>query len=145
LVVHPFAESIRRQYARRERLFADPSVLPDFQLKTLQAVQSIGGQSRGFADWFEALDWMEQQMAAEDFDVAIIGAGAYGLPLAAHAKRLGRKAVHLGGATQILFGIRGRRWDEHPFISQLYNPFWVRPLPEETPPNYTDVESGCYW
>ena len=77
--------------------------------------------------------------------MAIIGAGAYGLPLAAHVKRLGKKAVHLGGATQILFGIRGKRWDEMPFFQKLYNEHWVRPLPSEVPKDYQRVEGGCYW
>ena len=45
---------------------------------------------------------MEDGIAEIDFEVALIGCGAYGLPLAAHVKRLGKKAVHLGGATQNL-------------------------------------------
>ena len=33
----------------------------------------------------------------------------------------------MSGATQLLFGIKGKRWDDHPVISKLYNPAWVRP------------------
>jgi hypothetical protein len=88
---------------------------------------------------------MREQMDEVAFDVAILGCGAYGLALGAHAKRLGKKAVVLGGAVQILFGIKGQRWDEHEFISRLYNEHWVRPLPSERPPNYQAVEGGCYW
>jgi hypothetical protein len=36
-----------------------------------------------------------------------------GLPLAAAIKAMGRPALHLGGALQLLFGIRGRRWEGH--------------------------------
>ncbi|WP_439637787.1 hypothetical protein [Gloeomargarita lithophora] len=145
LVIHPFTESIQRQYEKRQLLFPDPRVLPDFNLKTLKAVQSIAGNPCGFNTWFEALDWMVEQINQTPFDVAIIGAGAYGLPLAAHVKRLGKKAVHLGGATQILFGIRGKRWDEMPFFQKLYNEHWVRPLPSEVPTDHQRVEGGCYW
>ena len=147
LVIHPFAKSIQSQYKKRKTLFQDPRVLPDFELLTFPSVQSIGGSCSRFADWFEALDWMKQQIMAIDFDVAIIGAGAYGMPLAAFIKRdLGRKAVHLGGATQILFGIKGRRWDEQPDYSKgLYNQEWTRPLEEETPAQASRVEGGCYW
>ncbi len=145
LVIHPFVESIKRQYERRTLLFSDPRVLPEFTLKTLKAVQSIAGNPCGFDSWFDALDWMCEQISQTAFDVAIIGAGAYGLPLAAHVKRLGKKAVHLGGATQILFGIRGKRWDEMPFFQKLYNEYWVRPLPSEVPPEHQRVEGGCYW
>jgi hypothetical protein len=145
LVIHPYQASIRSQYARRSVLFRDPKVLPEFELLTLKAVQSIGGATTGYKDWFEALDWMCEQIASLDFDVAIIGAGAYSLPLAAFVKKLGKQGFHLGGATQILFGIRGSRWDRMPFFQQLYNEYWVRPSPEETPQNYKSVESGCYW
>jgi hypothetical protein len=147
LVIHPFEKSIRSQYEKRKQLFKDPRVLPDFELHTFPSVQSIGGECSRFADWFQALEWMEQQIAAIEFDVALIGAGAYGMPLAAFIKRdLGRKAVHLGGATQILFGIKGRRWDDRPAYSQgLYNQDWTRPMEEETPAKAGNIEGGCYW
>jgi ketopantoate reductase len=90
---------------------------------------------------------MREEVARIDFDVAIVGAGAYGLPLAAAVKDLGRQAVHLGGATQLLFGIRGRRWEvESPDdIAPLFNEHWVRPSAEETPQGSSSVEGGCYW
>jgi len=145
LVVHPFAETIQKQYQKRELLFANPNILPEFTLKTFKAVQSIAGNECGFPDWFAALEWMCNQIAQIEFDIAIIGAGAYGLPLAAHVKRLGKKGIHLGGATQILFGIRGKRWDDDPFFQQFFNDHWVRPDPKETPANFQLVEGGCYW
>ncbi|MGA2082517.1 MAG: hypothetical protein ABSH53_18155 [Holophaga sp.] len=147
LVVHPFRRTIESQYRNRAALFKDPRVLPAFDLVTFPAVQSVGGVCPDFPDWFAALDWMKAGIAALDFDVALIGAGAYGMALAAFIKRdLERKAVHLGGATQILFGIRGRRWDRWPEYSEgLYNDAWVRPAPEEVPPTADRVEGGCYW
>lgn len=145
LVVHPFESSIRSQYAKRKDLFSDPRILPDFTLKTVRALQSLGGNGSGFANWFDALDSMCQRIQETDFDIALIGAGAYGMPLAAFIKRIGKKAVHLGGATQLFFGIRGRRWDDRPFYKKLYNEHWTRPLEEETPTTYQSVEAGAYW
>jgi hypothetical protein len=146
LVVHPFAESIRRSYAEsRSRLFRDPSVLPQFQLTTMKAVQSHAGAQCGFSSWFEALDSMKERMTGITFDVCIVGAGAYGLPLASYAKSMGKQAIHMGGASQVLFGIIGKRWEEHPVVGRLINEFWRRPSPDETPPNAHLVENGCYW
>ena len=145
LVIHPYEESIKKQYARHGILFDDPRILPKFELITLKAVQSIAADKTVFSNWFDALAWMCRRVRDLDFDIAIIGAGAYGLPLASFVKNCGKKAVHLGGATQILFGIKGKRWDELPFFKQLYNVNWVRPLPAETPDNFQMVESGCYW
>lgn len=145
LVIHPFSETIRHQYEKKNLLFSDQSVLPDFELITLRAIQSAVGEQSGFRTWFDALDFMTNKAQSIDFDVAIIGCGAYGFPLAARIKRSGRQAIHLGGATQILFGIRGRRWDKHPRISKLYNDNWVRPGSDETPTRYKDLEGAAYW
>lgn len=49
---------------------------------------------------------MKDEIDKRDYDIALIGCGAYGFPLAAHIKRSGKKAVHLGGALQLLFGIK---------------------------------------
>ena len=59
LVVHPFQETIENQYKKREKLFMNPDFLPQFELKTLKAIQSIGGES-SFSDWFSALEWMKK-------------------------------------------------------------------------------------
>ena len=59
LVVHPFARSIEKQYnEQRNLLFDNPDILPLFELSTIEAVQSIGGQAPGFNSWFEALAHM---------------------------------------------------------------------------------------
>lgn len=146
LVIHPFVESIKEQYAKKELLFENSKVLPDFELKTIKAVQSVGYQPTEFKNWFEALDSMKKQIEETDFDVALIGCGAYGMPLAAHVKRMGKQAIHLAGWTQVLFGITGRRWEVHDTrMKHLINENWVRPKPSETPQNFKKVEDGCYW
>lgn len=147
LVVHPFSSTIENQYhENRTKLFADARVLPQFKsLKAIKAVQTIAGCESEFPDWFAALDSMKSVIDSKDYDIAIIGCGAYGFPLAAHVKRQGKKAIHMGGATQLLFGIKGQRWDTHPVISQLYNEHWVRPSPEDRPKGAEKVENGCYW
>lgn len=157
VVVHPFSKQIERQYGtNRTRLFANPEVLPEFNLRIVQAVQSLGGEDNGFKDWFEALEWMKSEIDREDYDICLIGCGAYGFPLAAHCKRHGKKAIHLGGALQLLFGIRGRRWENPNYgvkewgipygsYSSLVNEYWVRPGKSERPQNAQAVEGGCYW
>lgn len=147
LVVHPFAESIIQQYNKRELLFANKDVLPEFaSLTVIKAVQSIGGETNGFKSWFDALQYMEDEIDKVDYDVALIGCGAYGMPLAAHCKKMGKKAVHLGGSLQLLFGIRGNRWEtEQDIYMQFMNEHWVRPLESERPAGAQNVENACYW
>lgn len=150
LVVHPYAELIQRQYINRNKLFSNKLVLPDFELETLKAIQSIGGYADGFDNWFDALKWMEDEMDKIDYDVALIGCGAYGFCLAAHAKRSGKKAVHLGGVLQLLFGIKGNRWEDrnyHPLFdyTTLFNSYWVKPGENFKPANAEQIEGACYW
>jgi hypothetical protein len=145
LVIHPFDKSIQNQYKKRELLFENPEILPEFELITLKAVQTIASNKSEFTDWFEALESMKNQIDKIDFDIALIGCGAYGFPLAAHVKRMGKKSVMLGGALQILFGIKGKRWDNHPEISLLINDNWSRPLPDEVPSNSIKIDGGSYW
>ena len=146
VVIHPYSESIEQQYARRELLFDNPNVLPEFTLRTVKAVQTIGGQNDDrFATWFDALEYMYEEVMKEDFDIALIGCGAYGFPLAAKIKQTGKIAIHMGGVLQILFGIKGRRWDEHPSAMKLYNEYWVRPNENETVSKNRQVEDSCYW
>lgn len=155
LVIHPFASLIEQQYKEKQKLlFDDKQVLPKFDLKTIKAVQSLGGDCE-YSDWFEALDSMKKQMDATDYDIVLLGCGAYGFPLAAHAKRMGKQSVHLGGALQLLFGIRGKRWDNPEFgaksvcakggYGQLFNTHWVYPGENERPKSFSQVEEGCYW
>ena len=91
LVVHPFAESIKSQSCRRSLIFKNQNIWPEYNLITLCAVQSNAGNNVSFRDWFEALKWMEDEIAKIDFDICILGCGAYGLPLAATIKRMGKR------------------------------------------------------
>lgn len=147
LVVSPFTDSIVKQYARRELLFDNLEVLPEFaELIPLKAVQSIAGTPTDYPDWFAALDNMKTQMSSLDYDVALIGCGAYGMHLAVHAKRMGRIGIHTAGWTQMLFGIYGNRWlHDEPQFKKYINSYWVRPSVDETPANAQAIENGCYW
>jgi len=152
LVIHPFVDTIRAQYAHREVVHKDPRILPDFTLKTIKAVQSIAGQKpNNFNTWFDALHYMQDEIDKIDYDICIIGCGAYGFLLAAHCKKRGKKAIHLGGATQLLFGIKGKRWEDPKYgfdgINYLsfMTPYWTRPSEEERPTESDSIEEGCYW
>lgn len=154
LVVTPFAKTVEAQYKKREFLFQGTDILPEFQLLTYQALMTIGElRDDRFDTWFDALAFMEKEILALDFDIALLGCGAYGFPLAARIKKAGKQAVHMGGILQILFGIMGKRWDGsgtydivkiRDDIAPYYNEYWTYPL-EEKPSETSKVEYGPYW
>lgn len=147
LVVHPFAETIVDQYSnKREKLFENDEVLPEFEkLETVKAVQSVAGNVVGYDSWFDALNWMKTEIEKKDFDIALLGCGAYAMPLAAHIKRMGKKAIHMGGVLQFLFGIKGKRYIDNPETARYINEYFVSPSDADRPKLAEKVEGGCYW
>lgn len=64
--------------------------------------------------------------------------------------QMGKKAIHLGGGTQLLFGIKGKRWEgryhgDDTRFADLFNEYWTYPSENEKPQNAEKVEGGCYW
>jgi len=130
LVISPFAKTIEQQYLVREKIHNDKDILPAFELKTIRAVQSpkLTGEKGEYKDWFSALEWMHGETQKIDFDIALLGCGAYAFPLAAMIKKDGRSAITTCGSTQLLFGIMGKRWDNEDNRRDWgVNEYWVRP------------------
>ena len=146
-VIHPFAESIIKQYDKRDSIFPGTEILPEFELRVVKAVQTMLDEELGrFESWFDALDHMYEEAMKEDFDVALIACGAYGLPLGARLRKAGRCAVHWGGSLQLLFGIMGGRWENMAELKPYVNESWTRPAATEgLSRGVKDIENGCYW
>ncbi len=145
LVVSPFENSIQSQYNNKNYLWDNSLILPDFELITYKTVQSadIHQQSNS---WINNLNIMKQEISNIEFDIALLGCGAYGVPLVSHIRHnMQKTAIYIGGSLQILFGIKGKRWDSHEEISQMYNDYWIRPNELEKPINFTSIEAGGYW
>lgn len=156
LVIHPFAQEIYSQYKNnRNVLFSNAKVLPEFDLITYKAVQSIGGSSE-FNNWFDALEKMEHDISKINFDVCLLGCGAYGMPLAAFIKtKLNKTAIHIGGSLQLFFGIKGNRWENPEYgiwvtndfgrYPSLFNESWIRPYDVSQVKGSEKVDNNCYW
>lgn len=146
LLVSPFTDTARAQHLRLKDVWSKkPAMAPDYELLTLRTPLPAVLVESPYPSWGDGLDGLRSRMSDMDFDIALIGAGAWSLPLAAHAKRLGRVGVHLGGPTQLMFGIRGTRWERWSHHSQYFTDSWVRPSGNERPDTFTRIEGGCYW
>ncbi len=144
LIISPFDEDIERQYRIMDKLYPK-GVIPNFDLKTFQCVQTIGeAEDNRFKNWTEALSFMKNEISKIDFDIALVGAGAYGSSLCSFIyKSLGKQAIQTGGATSTMFGIIGKRWETRHHVAQYMNEYWIRP--SRKPKGYEKVEKGCYW
>ena len=99
----------------------------------------------GVTDWNAAVNYVFQKVLATGAKIAIVGCGALGVILAARLKHHGVSVIVMGGAIQVLFGIKGKRWRTHSVISTFWNSEWVLPSSDETPGGAATIEGGCYW
>lgn len=158
LVIHMFKDTIEEQYYnhRLELFPKNPDILPEFaSLRIIKSLFFKDVINQGlFKDWFDILEYFKNEMDKEPYDIVLIGCGNVGFNLAAHAKRTGHQAIHLGGALQLLFGIKGHRWEDPEFgrvsigrknayVSDLFNSSWVYPHGYEIS-KLADLEHGCY-
>jgi Asp/Glu/hydantoin racemase len=151
--VSSFTETIQKQLEQRHIIWGDnaESILPT--TATFSFVQTgyapVLAQGRGewnsCSTWKDAVDQVEEAVLSSKSEIVLIGCGGLGLPLAQRLKKAGKVAIVLGGAIQVLFGIKGDRWKTHSVISHFWNPYWVYPSIHETPKGAHGVENACYW
>jgi hypothetical protein len=96
-------------------------------------------------NYFETLDAVFEEIKKVDFDIALLGCGAYGHMLCHRIhSELGKDAIYIGGSIQTIFGILSKRELESSKLP--VNDYWITDIPEEyKPPNYKQIENGCYW
>jgi len=145
LVVTPFANSVMSQFRRREQIWRNQTILPPCELRAVRMPLSPGLVPPVHRDWRERYESIAKECDEAPYDVMMVGAGGLSVPLAAHAKARGAIGFHLGGHTQIFFGVYGRRWDRDHLLANLQTPAWVRPSGDEAPSTVVKVEQGCYW
>ena len=94
--------------------------------------------------WLQTFNKLKKRVKNEkEPGLWLLSCGCYGLALCEDIKNRGGKAIYVGGLLQLLFGIRGKRWDDREEVKRNYNEYWV--YPSERPKNAENVESACYW
>lgn len=145
LVFSPFADSISENYPNLSRIW-NSKITNNFNLKVYNYPFSLPISSNSeYADSEEVYQKYLNILRNESFDVGIFGTGYTSLLYTIEAKRLGKTGIHLGGSTQILFGIKGQRWKDISRFNEAFNNYWTEPKPHEKPPGHKLVEGGCYW
>jgi len=143
LCVSPFPDTVQTQVRKFNKIWNGAEIGNLITVKSPYSEALTGEKPK---PWIDKLDDMISQINHLDFDFATVGCGGFSLIICDHIKKLGKPCVHLGGGNQILYGIRGKRWDEGFKHHEWYGTKeWIRPLPHETPPRKFYVEGGCYW
>ena len=144
-VFSPFASSIKKNFKNLDKIWNN-KIQPNFDLIPIKYPTSIPiTENSSYKLSREIYNEFLQKVREVEFDVGIFGTGHTGLLFALECKRLGKAGIHLGGPTQILFGIKGNRWQEIEEFSPFFNDYWTKPLQSETPKKVDLVEGACYW
>ena len=158
-VVSSFADSIQMQIWANDssKIWASltnpetilPTAVHWIPIRTYFPPKISGGGPTGWSSsvnsWKDAVDTVVQEVLSTDAEIVLIGCGALGMCIGSQLKEAGRSAVLMGGAIQVLFGIKGQRWATHDIISKFWNSAWVYPSQNETPSGAYLIEGGCYW
>lgn len=140
LIVSPFADLLRDR--ARPEIYEPAWASAGKRWFEPAAVESVefpyGFDAATRARYGSALDLLAELRATvvgRDFDVALIGAGGLGIPLAAAVKESGRVGLSLGGHLQVMFGVYGQRWlERREWREEIINDAWIR-VPERYRPD----------
>jgi len=151
-IINSFATTCDEQTYMAKALWTDSeSLLPSST--TWIPIQTYFGPliANGNAGWPNATNYKEaindvvERTLMQKADIAIIGCGGLGMIIGSQLKKAGVQCIIMGGAIQILFGIKGLRWMNHDVISKFFNDAWVFPSPLCIPNEARRIEGGCYW
>ena len=150
-VVSSFTQTMKGQIPVFDKLFPSEVFPSDIRWNWVQTGHPPR-LAQGSNEWpphitnsIEAVDWIVSEVVRQGSRFALIGCGGIGMLVAKKLKERGVIAIVLGGAIQVLFGIKGRRWENHSIISKFWNEHWVSPSEAETPAGCSAIEGGCYW
>lgn len=150
-VVSCFTKTMRDQLSALDTLFPSEIFPSDIKWNWVQTGHPPRIAS-GVNEWpshitnsIDAVEWIVSEVVRQGSRFALIGCGGIGMLVAHKLKERGVIAIVLGGAIQVLFGIKGRRWENHSIISKFWNEHWVSPSEEEKPAACSAIEGGCYW
>ena len=151
-IISSFASTCDEQTYMAKAIWSDSeSLLPSST--TWIPIQTYYGPllAHGKAEWpnssnyKEAIEYVVENTLLQKPQVAIIGCGGLGMIIGSILKKAGVQCIVLGGAIQIMFGIKGKRWMNHDIISKFFNDAWVFP-PDDCVPGFAkSIENGCYW
>jgi hypothetical protein len=144
-VVSPFAETINKQL--KKPIWPNSLLPTSIDAVTIRtgfppSIAPNGPCAWPVTSWQKAVDLLVERVEATKVRVVLLGCGSLGMLVAHRLRASGHICIVLGGALQILFGIKGRRWLTEP-VAANFNEHWIFPL--ERPSGAAIIEGGCYW
>jgi hypothetical protein len=145
LVFSPFAESIEQNFKNFDKIW-NGKIKNNFQLKVYKYPFALTlSDNNKFTTSTDVYNQFLDILNKETFDVGIFGTGYTSLLFTLTCKKLGKSGIHLGGGTQVFFGIKGSRWKQMDRFVRIFNEYWTEPKDSEKPTRFKLCENGGYW
>ena len=138
LIIHPFSKTFQKQI--HKKIF--PNWFEDCTFQFIEPPFTLAGNHDN-KDWQEHYKAFIDNSKVDEYDIALVAAGGYGMLIANHIFKSGKSVMYIGGALQLFFGVIGKRWFTNKDILKFVDDNWIRP--DEKPDHFTNVEQGCYW
>lgn len=137
-VVSYFAKDMERQVKHLDKIH-NRKISTEFEF--VASLNTIEGNIPD-KDYFSVLEDLKNEcLKKKDIKYWFLSCGSYGLLLGNELKNEGKNVYYVGGFLQMIFGLKGKRWDTRN-INKLYNKWWK--YPSIKPVNGDKVEDWCY-
>lgn len=123
LIVSPFEDTIKYQtHPDRINKILNNYEFPNCEFLTYKTPVTYNdyngaktnyftNNTKEFNNWIELSTKMVNDISKLDFDIAFISAGGYTMHLGNEIKKMGKKAIYIGGMLNVFFNIYGKRYD----------------------------------
>ncbi|MAZ73355.1 MAG: hypothetical protein CMC70_09425 [Flavobacteriaceae bacterium] len=140
-IICGFSNEFEKQYKNIKNIFPNDDI-SNMNLTFIKTPIGCGNEKITYIKTFESIKHKINN--SRKCDIYLVACGVYGLSICDYIKELGRNSIYIGGILQLLFGLKGSRWDNRAEISKYYNKHWT--YPEFKPKNYKLIEHGNnYW
>lgn len=141
LIVSSISDTIKRQIKKRA---CAKGFLMAEKILYYDMPETYFEECRRCSNWFEEFESIKCKLSEINFDIAIIAGGAYGYPLAAFVKMIGKQAIDICSGIYPLFHIKNNTQSIIRRVSSLYSRDWVFPI-ENPKYNIENIERAAYW
>lgn len=157
LAISSHAESINQQWKNIDNVWGDKKdkIVPFDLVDCISTPFHPVWDNRQYPDcenWEDLIRITKDRIDQYDYDVLLTGVTTQSPFYAAHAKSKGKVGIQLGGAIQLFFGVKGKRWVEPECYAKwrpMFNENWIYPLEIDQPQKrdqFRGLESTyAYW
>ena len=143
LVISPYSIDIQKQLNNIKNVYGN-AIYDNITFETYQSVETQLNNTQGFADYFNALNKMKEDIRKIDFNIALVCCGAYGYILSSYIKDMGRVAIELCSYLPNWFGIKIKRYCTNLTVNKIWNSHWIFPTSKKILKS-EKIEDNCYW